>query len=68
MVEPLLQDGDFHGRFNLEGHHDVVLPKPFFGEHVLLIYLGIFPISLGPALVLLRKNQAVPVEAAVVTE
>lgn len=68
MVEPLLKDGDFHGRFNLEGHHDVALLKPFFGEQVLLIYLGIFPISLGPALVLLRKTQAVPVEAVVVTE
>ena len=39
-----------------------------FGEHLLLIYFGTFPISLGPALVLVRKTQAVPVEAAVLTE
>lgn len=29
-VEPLPQDGDFHGRFNLKGHRDVALPKPLF--------------------------------------
>lgn len=38
------------------------------GGRILLIYFGIFLISLGTALALVRKTQAVPVEAVVVTE